>query len=206
MEELTQSLLSITNQEFLWSVAMLTYFTCFGIVPNSNDLLMVAGAIVAKAKLIPLMSYLGTVVLAWVGGEMSLYLIGLYGGRKILAWDMFRKRVPMDWWTRIERMINLKPHLLLFMMRFNPVLRPLIHLGLGALGMKPRTFLSFHPLLLTTYICSVSTAFYLLGPWLQRWLGEYKIVLIVSFLIVWGGGIVLLGRYYYKKLMRESAA
>jgi len=201
MQEAILRLQGISPQDFLSTIAVLIFLTCLGVVPNNNDLVLVAASLIAKLKMIPLYALLGTIAGTWVLGETTMYLLGRWVGRKFIRWNFIQKRISPATWIRLEELINQRPAPLFLLLRITPIFRAYLMVGLGSIGMRPKVFFRYHPWILIAYVSVLGSVFYHLGEVIQVRFNEYQGWIAASVIIFWMATLWTIGRRFTKSLM-----
>jgi membrane protein DedA with SNARE-associated domain len=204
MQEAISRLQGISPQDFLSTIAVLIFLTCMGVLPNNNDLVLVAATLIAKLKMIALFPVLITIGLTWVAGETTMYLLGRWFGRRIIQWGFIQKRISAETWVKLESLINEKPLPLFLLLRITPIFRAYLMVGLGSLGMRPQVFFRLHPWILLTYVFVLGTLFYNVGDVIQDHFSAHQGWIATFVILIWMSALWMVGRRFTKRLMNPA--
>lgn len=107
----------------------------------SEDLTCIAiGLLVAQAK-IDAATALAGCYLGILGGDFGLWMLGRFGGQRVLRWGFVERRLPKHRFDSLSRWFSQRGWQAVFAARFVPGTRFPVYVGAGMLGARAGSFL-----------------------------------------------------------------
>lgn len=200
MDKILNYLQSIPDQDLIKSLCILIYSSCYGLIPNNNDISLAAAGLLAHYKMLSPFGVASLATLSWAAGESSVYLLGRLVGKKVFNLKLIKKKMPEDKQQKISNLLNKNPIQFFFIIRLTPVLRACSILTMGGLGLSPIHFFTKHIPILITYAFMIFFFFYLVGTWLQSMFTEYHLYVMGMIIIVWLSCMIMVGKKLWNGL------
>ena len=163
MEEILTWIQSIEPSQLMWIVGATIALTSMGALPSNNDVVMIALGLYSSQKPEVGLQFFWLAIGCILIGELAAFSIGFFMGEKIrkLAW--FKKKFNGDTIAKLEQIVDQSSSSFIFAIRITPFLRPYFTIALGALRLKPVSFISVHPLFVVFHVSVVFFVPYKLG-------------------------------------------
>lgn len=139
-------------------------------LPLPGETLLVASSFLATRGEMQIVAVAAVAVIAAVLGDNIGYLIGRWGGRRLILRHGARVGIYPDHLARAERFFARFGPEIVVVARFLPVLRQLNGIVAGSAGMSWKRFVVYNILGATLWVGTWTTAVFLLGTQVERWL------------------------------------